>query len=239
MMNSRDVASARQIGAHHRGPSQKTAAIGFGCTCQPQKSSATARCPPKLCKACVQLAAGDGKQRWIQHSGVAATDEALYAVSMSKRKTQPPVVTPQFVKSLCEPHLIPRVLDDGSSCAPFEALPDRRSLPVDHRCRCSTNLMQLATRVTKAMDELELKHWDEVAQLKKQVALANAISREWQSAFGRTSEGGGKQTTPLDVWSELEALKKEKEDWLRERQLLRRQQEATALQVDALIRQVR
>jgi hypothetical protein len=243
---NRDARQVRLTPENSRSPNATnvtSSAMGFGCSCQPVNGSAGgSRARRHICKACVQVAVGDGRQRWIQHTGTAATDEALLTVAMSKRKTQTQIVTPQFVKALCEPHLIPRTVDDGSSCSPYDALPDRRSLPVDHRCRCSTNLMQLATRVSKAMDELEVRHWDEVAQLKKQVALANAISHEWKSAFGSRGGGAtssGAQITPLDVWRELEALKKEKDDWTRERQLLRRQQVATSIQVDELMQQLR
>lgn len=202
--------------------------IGFGCTCGQLDSTTQPTVKPdyKLCPACAHRVL-DGRTRPSTAVTGRTFDEA-YSVVMAKRKTPPVPVTPAFIKSLCEPHFAPSAVE-GSGVA----LPDRRSLPVDHRCRCSTNLMQLATRVHKSMDELELRHWDEISKLRKQVALAKAVTQEWSSAFGDSGR------TPLDVLRELECLKKQNRDLADERKALLRQHDATKMQVDALVQQLK
>jgi hypothetical protein len=205
--------------------------IGYGCTCSRGGDAMVKkrRCVPRpTCEACVQraLTAPQGLTRLRDHSAVYAED--ALAVALAKRKTAPPSVTPAFVQSLCEPHLAPSVVE-GSTGA---LLPNRSALPMDHRCRCSTNLMELATRVHKAMNTIELEHWDALSNLKKQVALAKAVSQEWASAFGE------KNLTPADVARELECLKRKNEDLQSERRAMLRQQELMKLQVDGLMQQL-
>lgn len=130
-------------------------------------------------------------------------------------------VTPRYVQQLCEPYL-PTLVTAGA-----DVIPERRVLPHDHRCRCATSLMELATRVFKAMDVLETTHHARLCELKKEVLSAKNQVHDVRSTNERFSDGVA-----------LEELRRRLLRSEEENKALRLQLASSQAQVDALLQRL-
>lgn len=133
------------------------------------------------------------------------------------------------IQSLCEPFLIKELIPGNPP------LPDRSHLPHDHRCRCATDLMELASKVHRLVGLLQTAHEEEVSSLKRQLALARLSCSPWSGVPTRHETEYRQTSRRCDEVSSLKSLVSDLEE---EKRHLRNKQLIMQHQIDSLFRQI-
>jgi hypothetical protein len=145
-----------------------------------------------------------------------------------RRPSLPHQISITQLQDLCNPHLLKVGHASINEAGNIALHRSRSDLKHDHRCRCATELMELATKLHKGLEMLRFQHEERCASLRRELSLCRLVQVEWDSHFGSN------RLTPSQVHRELSSLRQRVAD-LEEEQRKRRELEAAHLhQVDML-----
>jgi len=134
------------------------------------------------------------------------------------------------IKALLRPHSAASRLKQQSSPRTSDAKP-RRDVVVRQDvapcCRSAATLVNVAQQVTDLVDSISAGHRHRVAELRRELALSQQTSIEWDIHFGR-------RTTPCEVKEELLSLRHQLRDLEERCAVMEAQRKRDAAHLDAV-----